>query len=110
MLAAGLKRDEVYPATEERVKLAFARLPEIKPNVKVWWSAGAQPPQLLSTGEVVMGSAWSGRVLDAQKEGQPIALTYKDAIAWGNAYVVPKGTPYKDLAMKVINEAISEAA
>ncbi|MBV8653129.1 MAG: ABC transporter substrate-binding protein [Alphaproteobacteria bacterium] len=110
VLAGGLKREEVYPATEEKVKLAFAKLTEIKPNVKVWWSAGAQQPQLLATGEVAMGSAWSGRILDAQKEGQPIALTYKEAVAWGNAYIVPKGTPYKDLAMKIINYAISEEA
>lgn len=110
LLAAGLARNEIYPATEEKVKLAFAKLTEIKPHVKVWWSAGAQPPQLLSTGEVVMGSAWSGRVLDAQKEQAPIAMTYKDAIAWGNAYVVPKGTPHKELAMKVINYCISEEA
>jgi putative spermidine/putrescine transport system substrate-binding protein len=110
VLAGGLKRDEVYPATEEKVKLAFAKLAEIKPHVKVWWSTGAQPPQLLSTGEVVIGSVWSGRALDAIKEKAPLGFTYKDAIAWGNAYVVPKGTPYKDLAMKVINYAISEEA
>lgn len=110
LLAAGVKRDEVYPATEEKVKMAFAKLKEIKPHVHVWWSAGAQPPQLLSTGEVVMASAWSGRVLDIMRENAPVAFTYEDAIAWGNAYVVPKGTPYKDLAMKIINYAITEEA
>lgn len=110
VLAGGLKRDEVYPATEEKVKLAFAKLAELKPHVKVWWSTGAQPPQLLSTGEVVVGSVWSGRALDAIKEKAPVGFTYKEAIAWGNAYVVPKGTPYKDMAMKIINYAISEEA
>lgn len=110
VLAGGVKRNEVYPATDEKVKLAFAKLAEIKPNVKTWWSLGAQPVQLLTSGEVAIGSAWSGRVLDAQKEKAPAAMTYKDAIAWGNAFVVPKGSPYKDLAMKVINYAISEEA
>jgi putative spermidine/putrescine transport system substrate-binding protein len=110
LLADGLKRDEVYPATDEKVKLAFAKLAEIKPHVKVWWSTGAQPPQLLSTGEVALGSAWSGRVLDAMKEKAPLSFTYKDAVAWGNAYVVPKGTPHKELAMKILNYSISEEA
>jgi putative spermidine/putrescine transport system substrate-binding protein len=60
------------------------------------WS---QPPQLLSTGEVAMAMAWSGRVAAAIHEGAPVAMTFKDAIAWGNAFVVPKGTPNRDLAM-----------
>ncbi|MEW6267393.1 MAG: ABC transporter substrate-binding protein [Thermodesulfobacteriota bacterium] len=110
LLAAGVARDKVYPATEEKVKQAFDKLKELKPHVKVWWAAGAQPAQLLSSGEVVMASAWSGRILDIMKEGAPVAMTYKDAIAWGNAYVVPRGTPYKELAMKVINYALTEEA
>lgn len=110
VLAGGVKRSEVYPATDEKIKLAFAKLAEIKPNVKVWWSAGAQPGQLLANGEVTMALAWSGRILDTMREGAAVAMTYKDAIAWGNAYVVPKGTPHRELAMKVINYAISEEA
>jgi putative spermidine/putrescine transport system substrate-binding protein len=110
LMAAGVDRDKIYPATDDKVKLALDKLAELKPHVKVWWSAGAQPPQLLSTGEVAMASAWSGRILDIMKEGAPIGMTYNDAVAWGNAYVVPRGTPYKELAMKIINFAISEEA
>ncbi len=110
LLAAGVPRDQVYPATDEKVKLAFDKLREIKPNVKVWWTAGAQPVQLLSSGEVALAAAWSGRVLDVIKEKAPVELTYKDAIAWGNAFVVPKGSPYRDVAMKIINLAIGEEA
>ena len=110
LMAAGVARNKVYPATDDKVKLAFDKLAELKPHVKVWWSAGAQPPQLLSSGEVAMAAGWSGRVLDIMKEGAPVAMTYKDAIAWGNAYVVPRGTPYKELAMKIINFALTEEA
>ncbi len=35
------------------VDRAFAKLDTIKDSV-VWWEAGAQPPQLLADGEVVM--------------------------------------------------------
>ena len=93
MLAAGTAHADVYPITEEKVKLALDKIRELKPNVKVWWTAGAQPPQLLSTGELAMSSAWSGRVLAIMKEKAPVAMTYADGIAWGNAWVVPKGTP-----------------
>lgn len=110
LMAAGVPRAELYPATEERVKLAFEKLREIKPHVKVWWTAGAQPAQLLSTGEVAMASVWSGRVLDVIKDGAPVGFTYKDGIAWGEAFVVPKGSPNAELAMKIINYAISPEA
>jgi putative spermidine/putrescine transport system substrate-binding protein len=110
LLAAGVARDQIYPATDEKVKLAFEKLREIKPHVKVWWTAGAQPVQLLASGEVTMAAAWSGRVLDVMKDKAPVDLTYKDAIAWGNAFIIPKGSPYRDLAMKVINYSITEEA
>lgn len=108
--AAGVPKDQIYPFTEEKIRTMFQKLEEIKPHVAVWWTTGAQAPQLLSTGEVAMAMAWNGRILDAQKAASPVAMTLKDAIAWGNAFIVPKGTPYKALAMEVINYAISEEA
>lgn len=110
LMAAGVPRDQVYPVTEDKVRKMFQKLEEIKPNVAVWWTAGAQPPQLLSTGEVTMAMAWNGRILDAQKQNAPVSMTLKEAIAWGNAFVVPRGSPYKKLAMEAINYAISEEA
>jgi putative spermidine/putrescine transport system substrate-binding protein len=110
LMAAGVSRDQIYPATDDKAKLAFEKLREIKPNVKVWWLAGAQPAELLASGEVTMASAWSGRILDVMKEKAPVDLTYKDAVAWGNAFIVPKGSPYRDLAMKIINYSITDEA
>ena len=110
LLAAGTPRDQVYPVTEDKVKLAIEKIRELKPHVKVWWTAGAQPPQLLSSGELAMASAWSGRVLAMMKENAPVAMTYDDGIAWGNAWVIPKGTPNARLAMEAINYAISPEA
>jgi putative spermidine/putrescine transport system substrate-binding protein len=108
--AADVPRNEIYPATDEKMKLAFAKLAELKPHVTVWWTSGAQPPQLLATGEIAMALAWSGRVFDAIKEKAPIAMTFNDAMAWGNAFVVPKGSPYRELAMEVISDSITPRA
>lgn len=110
MLAAGTARKDVFPVTPDKVKIAFEKLKEIKPHVKVWWNAGAQPPQLLSSGELALSSAWSGRILAGIKEKAPIAMTYEDGIAWGNAWVVVKGSPYAKQCMEAINYAISEEA
>ena len=37
----------------------------------VFWNAGAQPPELLANGEVVMATGWNGRFFNAQMEGTP---------------------------------------
>jgi hypothetical protein len=110
LLAAGVPRNQIYPVTDDKVKLVFQKLNEIKPHVKVWWTAGAQPPQLLSSGELALCSAWTGRILAVMKEKAPVAMTYSDGIAWGNAWVVVKGSPHAKLAMEAINYAISEEA
>ncbi|MGF7162802.1 putative spermidine/putrescine transport system substrate-binding protein [Rhodoligotrophos appendicifer] len=108
LLAAGLKPSEVFPYTAEKADQALAKIKELKPNVTVWWGAGAQPPQLLSSGELAASSAWSGRMLAASKEGAPIDFTYKDGIAWANWWVIPKGTPYAAVANEAINFALDK--
>ena len=110
LLAAGVPRNQIYPATDDKIKLVFEKLREIKPHVKVWWTAGAQPPQLLSSGELALSSAWNGRILAVVKEKAPVAMTFADGVAWGNAWVVLKGAPHAKLAMEAINYAVSEEA
>ena len=48
-------------ATQAGVDRAFKKLDTIKKDI-VWWEAGAQPPQLLASNEVVMTTAWNGRI------------------------------------------------
>lgn len=108
LLAAGVKREEVFPVTAEKAEMALAKIKELKPHVTVWWGAGAQPPQLLSTGELAASSAWSGRMLAAEAEGAPVSHTYKDGIAWANWWVIPKGSPNVALAHELLNYALAE--
>ena len=63
LIADGVDADEVYDVleTEAGVRRAFAKLDTIKSQV-VWWTQGAQTPQLLADGEVVMGSTYNGRL------------------------------------------------
>ena len=43
----------------------------------VFWSAGAQPPELLVSGEVVMATGWNGRFFNATVgEGAPIVQVW----------------------------------
>merc|ERR1712078_289238 len=60
----------------------------------VFWNAGAQPPELLVAGEVVMATGWNGRFFNAEVgEGAPIKQVW-DAQGLDYQYmVVVKGGP-----------------
>lgn len=107
LLADGVAPDKLYPLDVDR---AFKSLEKIKKDVKVWWEAGAQPPQLLGTKEVVLASAWNGRVSAAKAQGSPVDNEFSQSLGMATSWVIPKGAPHKDLAQKFIAYAISPEA
>ena len=62
LICDGVAKEDVYDVleTEEGQAQAFAKLDTIKDDV-IWWSAGADTPQLLADCEVVIGSTSTGR-------------------------------------------------
>ena len=104
LMADGVPAGEVYDIldTDEGVDRAFAKLDAIKDDI-VWWEAGAQPPQLLADGEVVMSTAYNGRIFNAAvAENQPLEVVWDGQILDFDLFVVPKGAPNKDAAMEFI--------
>jgi len=110
LLADGVKPEDVYKvlATKEGVERAFKKLDQLKPNIQ-WWEAGAQPPQLLAAGDLVMSSAYNGRIATAQKEGKNLKIVWNGGIYDADHWAIPKGTPKRDDAYKYLKFA-SEAA
>lgn len=104
LMADGVAMEDLYPLDLDR---AFAKLDTIKDDI-VWWTKGAQPAQMLSSGEADLALGWSGRILTAQDEGSPVDLTYNQAMRIAAGWVVPKGAPDKENAMKFI-EYVSQA-
>jgi len=101
LIADGVAAKDVYTVlkTPEGVDRAFAKLSTIKSSV-VWWEAGAQPPQLLADGEVVMTTAYNGRIFNAVAgEGKPFEIVWDGQIWDLDLWVIPKGAKNKDLAM-----------
>jgi putative spermidine/putrescine transport system substrate-binding protein len=104
LMADGVAAADVYGilGTPEGVDRAFAKLDSIKAET-VWWEAGAQPPQLLADGEVVMTTAYNGRIFNAAvSEGKPFQIVWDAQTYENEMYVVPKGAPNKDQAMEFI--------
>jgi putative spermidine/putrescine transport system substrate-binding protein len=103
LMADGVKPADVYKvlATKEGAERAFKKLTELKPNIQ-WWEAGAQPPQFLVAGDVVMSTAYNGRIDAANREGKNLKITWTGGIYDLDYWTIPKGTPNKDAAMKFI--------
>ncbi len=104
LIADGVDPAEVYDvlATEEGIARAFAKLDTIKDQI-VWWEAGAQPPQLLADGEVVMTTAYNGRVFNAfAAEGKPFKIVWDGQIWDLDLWAIPKGAPNAELAKQFL--------
>jgi putative spermidine/putrescine transport system substrate-binding protein len=112
LIADGIAPADVYKVlgTPAGVDRAFKKLDTIKKDVKVWWSAGAQPPQLLADGEVVMTTAWNGRIFDAVKNsGKPFKIVWDGQGMDFNLWAEPKGSKKKAIADKFIAFTVDPA-
>jgi putative spermidine/putrescine transport system substrate-binding protein len=93
LLCDGVAKDKVYDVlgTPEGVDQALAKLDTIKSDV-IWWSAGADTPQLLADGEVVMGSTYNGRLFALiEEQKQPVAMLWDAQVFDLDGWIIPTG-------------------
>ncbi|TXH88623.1 MAG: ABC transporter substrate-binding protein [Pseudomonas sp.] len=103
LMADGVAPGEVYDvlATKEGQDRAFAKLDQIKPHIQ-WWEAGAQPPQFLAAGDVVMSSVYNGRLSAQQREQYGLNIVWNGGIYEFDSWAIPRGAPKQDLTRKFI--------
>lgn len=104
LMADGVAPADVYKVlgTPAGVERAFKKLDTIKSQI-VWWTAGAQPPQLLASGEVAMTSVFHGRIYDANaKDGKNFAVVWDGQITVPDLFVVVKGSKNVKSAMDFV--------
>lgn len=104
LIADGVKSADVYKVlrTPEGVDRAFKKLGEIKSSI-VWWEAGAQPLQMLSAGDVVMTSAYNGRISGFNRnEGKHFKFLWSGSVSAIDSWTVLKGSENKGLGMEFI--------
>ena len=107
LIADGVPLDQVYATldTPEGVDRAFRKLDTVKDQV-VWWEAGAQPPQMLADGEVVMSTAYNGRIFNAQAlERQPFVIVWDGQILDVGPLAIVAGTPDLEAALALVRFA-----
>ncbi|HSI39916.1 MAG TPA: ABC transporter substrate-binding protein [Xanthobacteraceae bacterium] len=107
LVADGVPVDKVYEVlkTPAGVDRAFKKLDTIKKDT-VWWEAGAQPPQLLASGEVVMATAWNGRITAANTaDKKNFKIVWDSQVLDWDFWVLPKGGKKTEAAYKFIQFA-----
>jgi putative spermidine/putrescine transport system substrate-binding protein len=104
LMADGVPAGDVYAMleTDEGLDRAFAKLDTLTADV-IWWEAGAQPPQLLADGEVVMSTAYNGRIFNAAiGEGKPFEIIWDGQVYELEGWVIPKGAPNLEQAIEFV--------
>jgi putative spermidine/putrescine transport system substrate-binding protein len=103
LMADGVKSTDVYKvlATQAGADRAFKKLSELKPSIQ-WWEAGAQPPQFLVAGDVIMSTVYNGRIDAANREGKNLKIGWTGGIYDLDYWVIPKGAPNRDASLKFI--------
>lgn len=105
LMADGVKPSEVYQVlgTDAGVDRAFAKLDSIRDDL-IFWKAGAQPPQLLASGEVVMTSVYNGRIDAANKDdGRNFGIQWDGALYTLDSWVILAGSPNAEQAYKFLD-------
>ncbi len=92
LIADGVDINDVYEvlSTREGQDRAFKKLDELKDHIQ-WWDAGAQAPQFLVAGDVVMSTAFNGRLDTAIREGKNISIVWAGSIYALDYWVMPRG-------------------
>lgn len=102
LLADGVPADDIYDvlSTSAGVDRAFAKLDTIKDDI-IWWSAGAETPQRLADGEVVIGSTYNGRLFAViEEEKQPVGMLWDWQVFDLDGWIVPAGlSPEREKAV-----------
>jgi putative spermidine/putrescine transport system substrate-binding protein len=104
LIADGVDPKDVYKVlgTPAGVDRAFKKLDTIKSSI-VWWESGAQSPQLLADGAVVMTQIYNGRIDDAaKKDNKPFKAVWDAQVYDYEWWGVPTGAKHADTAQKFI--------
>lgn len=110
LMADGVAPKDVYAvlATREGQDRAFHKLDQIKSHIQ-WWEAGAQPPQYLASGDVVMSSAYNGRIATVQNESN-LRVVWNGGIYDMDAFAIPKGAPHAEEGLRFIQFVLQSEA
>lgn len=99
----GITQKELQDTVQ--LEKVWKKLDGLKPQIRRWWTSGADFQQVVATGEAWIGQGWNGRIFDSQDKGVPIEAVWPKEGGYlaVDHWVVVKGTPRKEEAMALVN-------
>ena len=112
LLADGVASGDVYKtlSTPAGMDRALNKIRALRPDVSVWWNSGAQPVQAVGSGDAVMALGWNGRFQAGMDEGLPIAMAWEQSVPQVGFFMIVKGAPNRDAAVKFLRFMSTPAA
>lgn len=98
LLADGVPADKLYPLDVPR---ALKKLGEIRDHI-LWFETVTQSEQYIRDGQAVMGVLADGRAQNVIASGANVEIVPEAVIMTWSVFVVPKGAPNKENAMKLL--------
>ena len=95
LLCDGVAKEDLYDvmSTPEGIQRALAKLDTIKSEV-IWWATGADTPQRLADGEVVIGSTYNGRLFSLiVEQNQPVEMLWDWQVFDFDGWIIPADLP-----------------
>jgi putative spermidine/putrescine transport system substrate-binding protein len=95
LIADGVSPPDVYKvlATSDGVDRAFRKLDQLKPYI-VWWQSGAEAAHILSSGDVLMTTAPSDRIVVANRaDHRNFGIQWNAGLYQVESWAVAKGSP-----------------
>jgi putative spermidine/putrescine transport system substrate-binding protein len=106
LMADGVAPKDLYAGGQLDIPRALKKLDTIKSDIR-WWKSGAESQDLIGAGDVAMTMIWNGRGYSAKHtDGKPVEIQWNQQILTADYFVVPKGTPNKQVAMEFIAWAL----
>ena len=93
LLCDGVAPNKVYDVlgTPAGIDQALKKLATIKDHI-IWWSAGAETPQRLADGQIVMGSTYNGRLFSViEEQKQPVKMLWDWQVFDLDGWIIPAG-------------------
>jgi putative spermidine/putrescine transport system substrate-binding protein len=100
LLADGVPLDKLFPLDVERALKSLDKLG--RQNI-IWYNTNQEPIQQLTSGAVILATAFDGRVLLANKAGANLGFTPDYAGVSGNYYCVSSASANKKEAFEFLN-------
>lgn len=97
LLADGVPPDELIPYDLDR---AYAKLDELRPSIRVFWTSFSQSVDVIRLGEVDMTMATDGRIGGLVDAGVPVAPVFEGGLRFSGSLCVPKGAPNSENAFR----------